>query len=75
MTGAQKKLFDASYHKTFKLSVSLTPIGFAARRVTGFLRSALKGPYIPEKNLCYAFDSDENMHTYVKSKIKWGNSR
>ena len=26
------------------------------------------------KNLYYSFDSDENLHTNVKSKIKWGNS-
>ena len=27
----------------------------------------------PKKNLYYSFDRDENLHTYVKSKIKWGN--
>ena len=25
------------------------------------------------KNLSYSFDSDENLHTFVKSKIKQGN--
>ena len=33
-----------------------------------------KGTLRPKKkNLCYLFDCDENLHTYVKSKIKWGN--
>ena len=26
-----------------------------------------------KKNLYYSFDCDGNLHTYVKSKIKWGN--
>ena len=26
-----------------------------------------------KKNLYYSFDSDKNLHTYVKTKIKWGN--
>ena len=26
-----------------------------------------------KKNLYYSFDCDENLHTHVKSKIKWGN--
>ena len=32
----------------------------------------LRGPYRQnkKKNLYYSFDSDENLHTYVKSKIK-----
>ena len=34
----------------------------------------LRGPYAQKKNLYYSFDRDENLHTYVKSKIKWGNS-
>ena len=33
----------------------------------------LWGPYPPKKNLYNSFDRDENLHTYVKSKIKWGN--
>ena len=33
----------------------------------------LRGPY-RQKNNYYFFDSDENLHIYVKSKIKWGNS-
>ena len=27
----------------------------------------------PQKNLYESFDWDENLHTYVKSKIKWNN--
>ena len=34
----------------------------------------LKGTLPPKKkNLYYSFDRYENLHTYVKSKIKWGN--
>ena len=32
-----------------------------------------KGTVPPKKKLYYSFDRDENLHTYVKSKIKWGN--
>ena len=34
---------------------------------------SLSGPYRQEKILYYPFDSDINLHTYVKLKIKWGN--
>ena len=34
----------------------------------------LWGPYRQnKKKLNYSLDSDENLHTYVKSNIKWGN--
>ena len=34
---------------------------------------SLRGPYPQnKKNLYYSFDCDENLHIYVKSKLKWG---
>ena len=33
----------------------------------------LREPFAHRKNLCYSFSCDENLHTHVKSKIKWGN--
>ena len=34
----------------------------------------LRGPFAQnKKNLYYSFDCDENLYTYVKSKMKWGN--
>ena len=39
-----------------------------------FLRYLLKGDRNGKnKNLYYLFDSDKNLHTFVKLKIKWGN--
>ena len=36
--------------------------------------SQLKGTVqAKQNNLYYSFDSDENLHAYVKSKKKWGN--
>ena len=37
--------------------------------------SLLRGSYTKNKikNLYYSFDCDENWHTYIKSKLKWGN--
>ena len=29
-------------------------------------------PFFSKKYLYYSVDRDENLHTYVKSKIKWG---
>ena len=34
----------------------------------------LRGPYAQnEKNFIIRYDCVENLHTYVKPKIKWGN--
>ena len=33
----------------------------------------INGTVCLEKNLYYSFDCDENLHTHVNSKIKWGN--
>ena len=34
--------------------------------------SFLRGPFAPKKHLYSSFNCDENSHTHVKSKIKWG---
>ena len=34
----------------------------------------LKGTVCPKKNLYYSFDREENLHTYVKWRIKGGNN-
>ena len=39
-----------------------------------FSRLEFKGNVHKKKNLYYSFDCDENLHTHVKSKMKWGNS-
>ena len=42
------------------------------RSVVPSIASLFREPYA-QKNLYYSFDYDENLHTHVKSKIKWGN--
>ena len=40
-----------------------------------FLGPRLRGSLTPKKKLYLWVDSHENLHTYVKLKLKWGNSQ
>ena len=45
-----------------------------AAKIQFGMNEHLRGPFAQKKkNLYYSFDCDENLYTYAKSKMEWGN--